>query len=71
MRVAPPPPAGGGPIGRSPSPIFTPGGKMWTSVDCPLPSADGTLVVPRKLPALMSASEPLWVTMMLTPGVSW
>ncbi len=42
---------------------------MWTSVDDPVPLASGTLVVPRKVPALMSAKEPLWVTMMLVPGV--
>ncbi len=67
IRVAPEPAAAG--IGRSPSPILTPGGKMWTSVDDPVPSAAETLVVPRKVPGLMSASVPLWVTMMLVEGV--
>ncbi len=62
---------GAAPMGRSPSPIFTPGGKTWTSVDWPVPSAAARLVVPMKLPGLMSATVPLWAIMMVVAGVSW
>ncbi len=41
---------------------------MWTSVDWPTPVGSGTLVVPRKPPALMSASVPGCAIMIVKPG---